>query len=58
MFGIIKYIVDTKTFRYLIVFLLGAALGATGLHALLNTMWHDFLTVFGVHNVGKPGGHL
>lgn len=54
MFGIIKYIFDSRTFRYLLVFLLGATLGTAGGHALLTEMWHGFATLFGIHPLSKP----
>lgn len=54
----LKSIFDSRLFRYLLVFLLGAAVGATGLHDAFAGMWHEFLTLIGHPHVGKPSVHV
>lgn len=41
-----------KMIRYLIAFLLGCVLGATGLHSILAGMWNELGVILPLH-VGK-----
>lgn len=57
MFGIFANLIERPTIRYLLAFLLGATLGASGGHAILAGILHGFSQLFGLNGIHTPSIH-